>query len=99
MPKINLFSGEIAAAAVGNGEVKLTPASDELLQKLGKKRVPDWLRCPLFWTRDSHRPELRTRKTGDIAATVRQIAENNGKVFRLGVVCYGEMDPEIRTVN
>lgn len=90
IPSTNLFSEEIAAAAGGEGDLKFAPVPDELLQKLGKKRAPDWLRCPLFWTRDSHRPELRNRKAGDIAATVRQIAENNGKVFRLGIVCYGD---------
>ncbi len=83
-------NGGFVAVAVEKGELKFAPVSDELLQQLGKKREPDWLRCPLFFTRDSHRPELRNRKAGDIAAMVRQIAENNGKVFRLGICCYGD---------
>ena len=42
----------------------LPPVSDELLAKLGKKRVPEWLRCPRFYKKDCHRPELEERRPG-----------------------------------
>ncbi len=68
----------------------LPPVSDELLAKLGKKRVPDWLRCPRFYKKDCHRPELEERRPGDIARLARAIAEHGGDVFRLSVFWGGE---------
>jgi hypothetical protein len=71
--------------------VTLPPVSRELLDRSGKRPVPDWLRCPRFYTKDSRRPEMQTRKPGDIARMVVEIAENEGEVFRLGGYWGGEV--------
>jgi hypothetical protein len=62
----------------------LPPMDAAAWQRSGKQPLPDWLRCPRFFTKDSWRAELDQRKPGDIAAMVRQIAANEGTAFRLG---------------
>ncbi|MDD4871730.1 MAG: hypothetical protein PHR77_14330, partial [Kiritimatiellae bacterium] len=62
----------------------LPKVSTQQWQKTGKRPIPDWMRCPRFYTKDSWRSELETRKPGDIAFMVRQIAANEGSAFRLG---------------
>lgn len=69
----------------------LTFSSKEktMLQR-SKENLPDWLRCPRFFTKDSGRGELSNRKPGDIAEMVQKIAENGGNAFRLSVFWGGE---------
>ena len=79
--------------AVQDAEVKivdLPEVSDSQLEQLERRRVPDWLRCPLFFTKDSKRGELKHRKSGDIAKMTQQIAENAGTTFRLSVFWGGD---------
>ncbi|MCY2988037.1 MAG: ThuA domain-containing protein [Planctomycetota bacterium] len=59
-------------------------------QAPGKKPIPDWLRCPRFYTKDTWRNELGSRHAGDLAFMVRQIAANEGAAFRLSVLWGGE---------
>jgi len=66
------------------------PFSERLLGRRGKKEVPDWLRCPRFYTKDAWRSELEFRKAGDIAFMVRQIAANEGNAFRLAAYWGGD---------
>ena len=66
----------------------LPQVSDEELRLSGKQRIPDWLRCPRFYTKDSHRHEMRYRREGDIGEMVRQISANGASAFRLSV-CWG----------
>jgi uncharacterized lipoprotein YddW (UPF0748 family) len=87
---IILSLGGFVFAAEGIGELKFAPVSDELLKELGKKREPDWLRCPLFFSKDSGRDEMSSRKAGDITALVRKIAENNANAMRLSVYWGGD---------
>ena len=68
----------------------LPQVSDAQLEQLGKKWVPEWLRCPLFYTKDSGRGGLKNRKAGDIANMVRQIGANGGTAFRLSIFWGGE---------
>ncbi len=56
----------------------------------GRKRLPDWMRCPRWFTKDSWRDELRHRRAGDIAALVREVAANGGEALRLSVFWGGE---------
>ena len=70
--------------------IPLEPVSDELLDRLGKKRIPDWMRCPRFFTKDSHRAELSHRQPGDIAQLVRTIADAHANAFRLSVYWGGD---------
>ena len=56
----------------------------------GRKRVPDWMRCPRWFTKDSWRDELHYRRAGDIAAIVREVAANGGETLRLSVFWGGE---------
>ena len=71
-------------------EVLLPAVSPEELARLGKKPIPDWLRCPRFYTKDAWRDELRFRRPGDIAFMVRQIAACEGNAFRLAAFWGGE---------
>jgi len=61
----------------------LPPLAAADWQRLGKQPIPDWLRCPRFFTKDSWRQELADRRPGDIRAMVRQIAASEGTAFRL----------------
>ncbi|MFC1716808.1 hypothetical protein ACFL6S_24280 [Candidatus Poribacteria bacterium] len=83
-----LYLGEGARGEVGT--MNLPQVSDAQLERLGKKRVPDWLRCPLFYTKDSGRDGLENRKAGDIADMAKQIGANGGTAFRLSVFWGGE---------
>lgn len=56
----------------------------------GRRSVPDWMRCPRWFTKDSWREELPTRRAGDIALLVRQLAANGGETLRLSVFWGGE---------
>ncbi len=56
-----------------------------------RKRVPDWMRVPRWFTKDSWREELRHRRPGDIAALVREVAANGGQTLRLSVFWGGEV--------
>jgi len=86
---------ELAARALG---VAKTVAADDALRvapvalpamsadawkAAGKQPIPDWLRCPRFFTKDSWRFEIPSRKPGDIASLVRQVAANQGSALRL----------------
>jgi len=68
----------------------LPPVSVEESAGLGKKPIPDWLRCPRFYTKDAWRSELEYRQQGDIAFMVRQIAACEGNAFRLAAYWGGE---------
>jgi len=70
--------------------VSLPPISDSQWQASGKNRLPDWMRCPRWYTKDSWREELQSRHPGDIAFLVRQVAANRGAVLRLSVFWGGE---------
>ena len=70
--------------------VSLPAVSLDELRSSGKKRIPDWLRCPRFFTKDSWRSELASRYAGDIASMVRQIAANEGSAFRLSAYWGGD---------
>lgn len=65
------------------------PAADPPLED--RKRVPDWMRVPRWFTKDSWREELRHRRAGDIAALVREVAANSGEALRLSVFWGGEV--------
>jgi hypothetical protein len=71
--------------------VVLPRVSQELLDQYDKRRVPNWLRCPRFYTKDSRRTEMENRKPGDITRIVRDIARNEGAAFRLGGYWGGEV--------
>jgi len=68
----------------------LPPVSPEEIERRGKKPIPDWLRCPRFYTKDAWRGELEFRKPGDIAFMVRQIAANEGTAFRMAAYWGGD---------
>ncbi len=56
----------------------------------GHKRLPDWMRCPRWFTKDAWREELATRQPGEIAGVVREVAANGGQVLRLSCFWGGE---------
>ncbi|MBI5397208.1 MAG: hypothetical protein HZA91_18070 [Verrucomicrobia bacterium] len=64
------------------------PADGPLVEN--RKRVPDWMRVPRWFTKDSWRDELQHRRAGDIAALVREVAANGGEALRLSVFWGGE---------
>ena len=55
-----------------------------------RKRVPEWMRVPRCFTKDSSREELQHRHAGDITALVREVAANGGEMLRLGAYWGGE---------
>ncbi len=55
-----------------------------------RRRVPDWMRCPRWFTKDSWRSELDYRHAGDIATLVREVAANGGQTLRLSCFWGGE---------
>lgn len=71
--------------------VSLPAITPSELDRLGKQSVPDWLRVPRLFTKDSWRFELETRRPGDIAFLVRHIAANEGNAFRLSVYWGGNV--------
>lgn len=56
-----------------------------------RKPVPDWMRVPRWFTKDSWREELQHRQAGDIAALVREVTANGGEALRLSVLWGGEV--------
>ncbi|MBI4662451.1 MAG: beta-galactosidase trimerization domain-containing protein [Verrucomicrobia bacterium] len=56
----------------------------------GRKQLPDWMRVPRWYTKDSWREELAHRRAGDIRQLVRQVAANGGQVLRLSCHWGGE---------
>ncbi|MCC6126843.1 MAG: hypothetical protein IT426_17910 [Pirellulales bacterium] len=62
---------------------KLPPLSAEDWRRFGKRPIPDWLRCPRFYTKDSSREEMAYTKSGQIAQFVRQAAANEANAFRV----------------
>jgi hypothetical protein len=75
----------------------LPPLSPDDFARLGKKPIPDWLRCPRFYTKDAWRDELAFRKPGDIGFMVRQIAACEGNAFRLAAYWGGDAYFQSRT--
>ncbi len=71
--------------------LKLPAVSPEDWACAGKKPIPDWLRSPRFYTKDAWRAELVTRKPGDVAFLVRQIAACEGSAFRMAGYYFGEV--------
>jgi len=71
-------------------DAPLPPLDPQQTARLGKKPIPDWLRCPRFYTKDAWRDELDYRKPGDIAFMVRQIAACEGNAFRLAAYWGGD---------
>ena len=65
------------------------PADGPLVEN--RKRLPDWMRVPRWFTKDSWRDELQHRRAGDIAALVREVAANGGETLRLSVFWGGEV--------
>jgi len=57
----------------------------------GRKPLPEWMRCPRWFTKDSWREELFSRHPGDIATLVRQAAANGASALRLSVLWGGEV--------
>jgi hypothetical protein len=68
----------------------LSPLSEGVLPPQGRKREPDWMRCPRWFTKDSWQDELQRRRPGDVAALVREVAANGGQTLRLSVFWGGE---------
>ena len=65
-------------------ELKLAPVSNELLHQLGKKREPDWLRCPLFYTKDSNRKEFpRLQEKERVRRKVHKVEYSRIQKFKL----------------
>jgi hypothetical protein len=87
---VSVTAAEPSEPPPGLPSVRLPSISDDLLAHIGRKRVPDWLRCPRFFTMDSRRDQIKDRKAGTIAAAVRRIVENEGNTYRLGVFWGGE---------
>ena len=56
----------------------------------GRHRLPDWMRVPRWFTKDSWRDELAGRHAGDIRQLVRQVAANGGNTLRLSCFWGGE---------
>ncbi len=89
-PRLNLLclsgdpafvpTDEVARRALGTPEVRPLPPP------AGGQPLPDWMRCPRWYTKDSWREELRHRRPGDIAALVRAAAANGAQAIRLS--CY-----------
>ena len=67
---------------------RLAPLANEPADQ--RRPVPDWMRCPRWFTKDSWRDELRHRQGGDIAALVREVAANGGETLRLSCFWGGE---------
>jgi hypothetical protein len=71
---------------------QLPKVSDALLEQLGKQRVPDWLRCPRFYTAD----RTWDLPDGGVANLVDRVADNLGTAFRAGFYhsgyCYYQSD-------
>lgn len=57
----------------------------------GRKPLPEWMRSPRWYTKDSWREELFARHPGDVATLVRQAAANGASAFRLSVFWGGEV--------
>ncbi|MBN1396310.1 MAG: beta-galactosidase trimerization domain-containing protein [Pirellulales bacterium] len=70
--------------------MNLPKVSDEELKRFGKQPIPDWMRCPRFFTKDTWHEEAMLRQPGDIAYLVRQVAANEGNVLRLAVYASGD---------
>ena len=66
------------------------PALTENSAVAGRKWLPDWMRAPRWYTKDSWREELAHRHAGDIRQLVRQVAANGGEALRLGCFWGGE---------
>jgi len=69
---------------------RLDPATGDPPPANDRKPVPDWMRCPRWFTKDSWRDELRHRQAGDMAAIVREVAANGGETLRLSCFWGGE---------
>ena len=69
---------------------RLSPLPANQAPVENRQHVPDWMRCPRWFTKDSWRDELRTRRAGDIAALVREVAANSGETLRLSCFWGGE---------
>ncbi|MBI5387417.1 MAG: beta-galactosidase trimerization domain-containing protein [Verrucomicrobia bacterium] len=69
---------------------RLAPLAADWQPPEHRQRVPDWMRCPRWFTKDSWRDELRHRQPGDIAALVREVAANGGETLRLSCLWGGE---------
>lgn len=78
------------AAKLRQASPQLPAVSPEDLRRQGKRPIPDWLRCPRLFTKDSWQYELKTRQAGDIAFMVRQLAANEASAFRLSVYWGGD---------
>ncbi len=67
------------------------PRSARLPAVAGGHALPDWMRCPRWYTKDSWREELVGRHPGDIAALVRHAAANGASAVRLSILWGGEV--------
>jgi hypothetical protein len=85
---LGIAETKIASAEARVAVAHLPPVTAEDLRRLGKQAIPDWLRCPRFYTKDSWREEMAERRPGDIALLVRQVAAGEGTALRLSV-CWG----------
>ncbi len=88
---VNNSASRKASQPIRLRRTNLPPVSDEELRLSGKRRIPDWLRCPRFYTKDSHRHELSHRQPGDIKEMARHISANGASAFRLSVCWGGEV--------
>lgn len=88
--ELKLTPSRVDVSALRVPPVTLPPVSDDELKAYGKQRIPDWLRAPRWFTKDSWRFELGLRKPGDVAWMVRQLAANEVSAFRLSAFWGGE---------
>lgn len=54
----------------------------------GKRRLPNWMRVPRWYSRDPN--ERLIRKVGDTRLLIQDVAANGGEAIRLGCFRYGE---------
>jgi len=88
-PSVPAAAARVAAARVTTAQ--LPPVAAETWKAADKKPLPDWMRVPRWYTKDSWRSELTGRQPGDIAQLVRQVAANGGNALRLSVDWGGEV--------
>jgi hypothetical protein len=81
---------------IGSGVSDNLPGGKSLISGTSATgEVPDWMRCPRFYTSDYRREQVMDEawvtKDGDITERVKKIAANGGSVFRMGVSWGGDM--------
>lgn len=74
---------------------KLPENESNRLGPFESREVPSWIHCPRFYTIDNRRDVVKDEawvsKEGEISNLVKQIADNGGSAFRLGIHWGGEV--------